>query len=131
MKRHNIAEITLKLQQADEMAFGGQNQAQICKNLGVSVMTLHRWRKLYAQRTSQQLTLNPSPPIRAERAEIPESKNPGVNESSFVQELISENRRLRKIVADLLLEKAKLEEASHVGAEADLSVSAGVPQKLF
>ncbi len=46
MKKHSHEEILLKLARADELARTGNSQVDICKALGVSVMTLHRWRKL-------------------------------------------------------------------------------------
>ena len=46
MKKHSREEILLKLGQADELARAGKSQVEICKTLGVSVMTFHRWRKL-------------------------------------------------------------------------------------
>ena len=46
MKKRSREEILLKLGQADELARAGKSQVDICKALGVSVMTLHRWRKL-------------------------------------------------------------------------------------
>ena len=46
MKKHSHEEIRLKLARADELARAGKSQGDICKALGVSVMTLHRWRKL-------------------------------------------------------------------------------------
>ena len=45
MKRHSHAEISAVLSQAHEMMLRGQSQTAICKALGISVMTLHRWRK--------------------------------------------------------------------------------------
>ena len=45
MKRHSEEEITTKLRQAKQLMAGGQSQAQVCRGLGVSVMTYHRWRK--------------------------------------------------------------------------------------
>ncbi len=46
MKKHTHQEILSKLDRADELARAGKSQADICKALGVSIMTLHRWRKL-------------------------------------------------------------------------------------
>ena len=45
MKRHSRAEISVALAQAQEMTRRGQSQPAICRALGISVMTLHRWRK--------------------------------------------------------------------------------------
>ena len=44
-KRHSRAEIATKLAQANDLATRGRRQSEIARTLGVSVMTLHRWRK--------------------------------------------------------------------------------------
>ena len=45
-KRHSAAEIAAKLLEADGLSAKGQTQAEIAKALRVSVMTIHRWRKM-------------------------------------------------------------------------------------
>ena len=44
-KKHSRAEIASKLAQANDLATQGKLQSEIARTLGVSVMTLHRWRK--------------------------------------------------------------------------------------
>src|SRR5262245_3967478 len=44
-KQHSRAEIAKKLAQANRLARQGKLQSEIARTLGVSVMTLHRWRK--------------------------------------------------------------------------------------
>jgi putative transposase len=44
-KRHSRMEIASKLTQANDLATQGKLQSEIARTLGVSVMTLHRWRK--------------------------------------------------------------------------------------
>src|SRR5260370_36048806 len=44
-KRHSRVEIASKLAQANDLATQGKLQSEIAHRLGVSVMTLHRWRK--------------------------------------------------------------------------------------
>ena len=44
-KRHSRMEIASKLAQANDLATQGKLQREIARTLGVSVMTLHRWRK--------------------------------------------------------------------------------------
>ena len=44
-KRHSRVEIVSKLAQANDLATQGKLQSEIARTLGVSVMTLHRWRK--------------------------------------------------------------------------------------
>ena len=46
MKKHSRQEILLKLGEAAELERAGRSQVEVCKVLGVSVMTFHRWRKL-------------------------------------------------------------------------------------
>ena len=43
--RFSRAEIASKLTQANDLATEGKLQSEIARTLGVSVMTLHRWRK--------------------------------------------------------------------------------------
>ena len=84
-KRHSRVEIATKLAQANDLATQGKLQSEIAHALGVSVMTLHRWRKA-----------PPEPQPADDR----------------IAELQLENSRLRRLVTDLLLEKTKLEEAA-------------------
>ena len=44
-KRHSRGEIATKLAEANDLATQGKLQSEIARTLGVSVMTLHRWRK--------------------------------------------------------------------------------------
>jgi putative transposase len=44
-KRYSRVEIATKLAQANNLAMQGKAQSKIARTLGVSVMTLHRWRK--------------------------------------------------------------------------------------
>jgi transposase-like protein len=82
-KRHSRAEIATKLAEANKLAREGKSQSEIAHTLGVSVVTLHRWREK-ANRTR------------------------GADER--IDELQIENSRLRRLITDLLLEKAELEE---------------------
>jgi putative transposase len=87
-KRHSRVEIATKLAQANHLATQGKLQSEIARTLGVSIMTLHRWRKEASQ------------PDRASSG------------GTRLAELQLENSRLRRLVTDLLLEKTKLEEAA-------------------
>jgi putative transposase len=82
VKRHSRVEVATKLAQANDLARQGKLQSEIARTLGVSVMTLHRWRKA------------DGPNRRDDR----------------IAELQLEISRLRRLVADLLL--VKLEEAA-------------------
>ena len=107
MKKHSHEEILLKLARADELARAGNSQVDVCKALGVSVMTLHRWRKLPLPK--------PEPAVPLNRADDHKSLTspPAMDEMRHVlDELKLGNQRLRKIVTDLLLEKMRLEEAA-------------------
>jgi putative transposase len=80
---------------AEDLATQGKLQSEIARALGVSVMTLHRWRKLPSQSNgSSQIDQTPQ---------------------TRLAELQLENSRLRRLVTDLLLEKMKLKEVSRVG----------------
>jgi putative transposase len=95
--RHTASEIAKKLATADEMAAQGRLQGDICKSLGISVMTYHRWRKARAAAR---------PLADVVRIDIP----PEREEMSQIRDLQLENSRLRRLVTDLLLEKVKLDE---------------------
>lgn len=106
MRHHSAHEISAKLRQAEQMMARGQSQAQICKTLGVSVMTFHRWRKRrLLQGTGQAL-----PPETGLQGVGEEPSSDRRRNDHEVDELRSQNERLKRIVADLLLEKANLEE---------------------
>src|SRR5919204_6694957 len=95
-KRHSRVEIASKLTQANYLATQGKLQSEIARSLGVSVMTLHRWRR------------TPPAPQPAHEAGQPDWTRSG---DDRIAELQLENSRLRRLVTDLLLEKVKLEEA--------------------
>jgi transposase-like protein len=91
-RKHPKAEIAAKLAQADDLATQGKLQSEIARALSVSVMTLHRWRKLQSGSTGSSRT-----------DQAPQTR---------IAELQLENSRLRRLVTDLLLEKMRIEEAS-------------------
>src|SRR6516162_8497050 len=86
--------------EARDHAVPGKLQNVIARTLGVSVMTLHGWRKA------------PPEPKRASVA-VHEPGQPDRTRGGGdrMAELQFENSRLRRLVTDLLLEKIKLEEA--------------------
>lgn len=114
MKKHSHEEINSKLLRADDLARAGKSQVEICKALGVSVMTLHRWRKLPPRKNDARL---PHDPVAEEKMLTRSSTTDDMRH--VLEELALENQRLRKIVTDLLLEKMRLEEASAVAHRAD------------
>jgi hypothetical protein len=97
-KRHTGAEITAKLAQAADLASQGELQSEIARTLGISVMTLHRWRK--SSPASAAMATNEATRFEHELGQG----------NTRIQELQLENSRLRRLVTDLLLEKMKLEE---------------------
>jgi DNA-binding transcriptional regulator YiaG len=93
-KRHSRVEIATKLAQATDLATQGKSQREIAHTLGVSVMTLHRWRKV---------------PPGPQTAFVATHE---ARRGDRIAELQLENLRLRRLVTDLLLEKIRLEEAA-------------------
>jgi transposase-like protein len=93
-----------KLAQANDLATQGKLQSEIARTLGVSVMTLHRWRKAPP---------GPRPALVATH-ETHEAGNPYRMRlgGDRIAELQLENSRLRRLVTDLLLGKVKLEETA-------------------
>ncbi|MBV8473818.1 MAG: hypothetical protein JO107_17285 [Hyphomicrobiales bacterium] len=120
-KRHSLSEIAAKLQHADELAAEGMLQNDIARNLGVSVMTYHRWR---AKRPTLERTPPTAPVLeRVAPIEPRETRAAGLaderDRSTELDRLRVENTRLRRLLTDLLLEKAKLEESIHGAIAAD------------
>ena len=100
-KRHSRVEMAKKLAQANELTTQGKLQSEIARILGVSVMTLHRWRKA-------------PPGPQCALVAIPEAREPNRTRGADdrIAELQLENSRLRRLVTDLLLGKVKLEEVA-------------------
>ena len=94
-RKHPKAEIIALLGQANDLARQGKLQSEIARTLGVSVMTLHRWRKAVPE--PGQATNGASRSDQTQQTRI--------------AELQLENERLRRLVTDLLLEKMRIEEA--------------------
>jgi transposase-like protein len=101
MKRHDSSEITTMLRLADDMMRDGKSQKDACKSLGISVMTLHRWRKLAPSL---------APDMRHDLVEV-QDHTCDARHHGQIDDLRLENQRLRRIVSDLLLEKMKVQEA--------------------
>jgi putative transposase len=100
-KRSSKAEIAAMLVRADDLAKQGVFQCQIARTLGVSVMTLYRWRKEGTEPHSTSLV--PEEGVQFEQEF-------GANKRLADLEL--ENSRLRRLVTDMLLERIELEEAT-------------------
>lgn len=85
-KRHTPDEIIRKLREAEAELGSGRRIADVCKKLGVSEVTFHRWRAQYGG-------------VRR-----PEAKR--------LRELEKENTRLKKIVAEQAVDLSILREAA-------------------
>lgn len=82
--RHGPDQIIAKLREADAMLNAGASIGQVSQRLEVTEATFHRWRNQFGG-------------MKAEAAKQ-------------LKELEIENRRLKKAVADLILDKQILEE---------------------
>jgi transposase-like protein len=85
-KRYKPEEIIHKLRVAEVESSKGNNTGQICRKLRITEQTYYRWRKQYGG-------------MRVEQARR-------------FKELEVENARLKKLVADLSLDKEILKEAA-------------------
>jgi len=83
---YSTEQIIHKLREAEVLLSQGQKVPQVCRKLGVSEQTYYRWRKEYGGMKVDQVRR--------------------------LKELESENNRLKKLVADLSLDNAILQEAS-------------------
>ncbi len=85
-RRHTAEEIVNKLRQADVELSKGATIAQACKSIGVTDQTYYRWRREYGGLK--------------------------VSQAKRLKDLERENGRLKKLVADLSLDKAMLQEVA-------------------
>ena len=83
-KKASVEKVIRLLRQVEVLQSQGRTVAQACKEIGASEQTYYRWRKQYG------------------RLHIDQAKR--------LKELESENSRLKKLVADLCLDKAILKE---------------------
>jgi transposase-like protein len=83
-KRHTPDQIAHLLRGIEAEVAGGGTVAQACQKLGVSEQTFYRWRS--------------------------QSYRPQVDRPKRLKELEAENTRLKKLVAELALEKLALQE---------------------
>jgi putative transposase len=84
-KKHNPEQIIKKLREADAMLAAEKSIGQLCQALEISEQTYHRWRNQYGGIKS--------------------------GEAKRLKELEDENKRLKKLVAELTLDKDLLQEA--------------------
>ena len=85
-KRHRPEEIVAKLREVDEALSQGKTLEDVAKSLGVSLMTLHRWRTEYGSTDRDAV--------------------------KRLQELERENSRLKRLVADQALDIQILKEVT-------------------
>ena len=85
-KRHRPDEVVAKLREADEALSQGKTLEDVAKSLGVSLMTLHRWRTLYGSTDRDAV--------------------------KRLKELERENGRLKRLVADQALDIQILKEVA-------------------
>jgi putative transposase len=83
-KRHTTEQIIRKLRQAEVDLAGGLTVGQVCQKLGVSEQTFHRWRTRYG--------------------------GPRADDARRLKDLEGENARLKRLVAELALDKQLLQE---------------------
>ena len=87
-KRHSPQQVVGKLQEAQAALAAGRELSAVCQMLGVSEQTYHRWRNQYG--------------------------GMGEDQAKELKSLKEENARLKKLVADLSLDKQILTEALDV-----------------
>jgi len=85
-KRHRPEEIVSKLRETDEALSQGKTLEDVAKSLGVSLMTLHRWRTEYGSTDRDAV--------------------------KRLKELERENGRLKRLVADQALDIQILKEVA-------------------
>ena len=85
-KRHSAEQIINKLREAEVLLAEGHSVPEVSRRLGVTVQTYYRWRKEYGG-------------LKADQARK-------------LKDLEKENARLKKLVADLALDKAMLQEVA-------------------
>ncbi len=85
-KRHRPEEIVAKLREVDEALSQGKKLEDVAKSLGVSLMTLHRWRTEYGSTDRDAV--------------------------KRLKELERENGRLKRLVADQALDIQILKEVA-------------------
>ncbi len=83
-KRHTSEQIIRKLRQAEVELAGGLTVGQVCQKLGISEQTLHRWRQRYGGMDR--------------------------DDARRLKDLEGENARLKRLVAELALDKQLLQE---------------------
>lgn len=84
-KTFTTEQIISKLREAEVLISQGQTIPNMCKAIGVTEQTYYRWRKAYGGMK--------------------------IDQAQRLRELEQENARLKRLVADLVLDKAIIQEA--------------------
>lgn len=85
-RRHTPEQVIRKLREADKLLAEGADIATVARHLEVSEQTYHRWRNQYGGMKA--------------------------DDAKRLKELERENNQLKRIVADLTLDKAALKEVA-------------------
>ena len=85
-KRHSAEDIVNKLREAEVLIANGTTIAQVCKQIGITDQTYYKWRREYGGLKTDQ--------------------------AKRFKELEHENARLKKLVADLSLDKQMLQDVA-------------------
>jgi transposase-like protein len=85
-KRFSVEQIINNLREAEVLLAQGQTVGEVCRRIGVSEQSYYRWRREYGGLK--------------------------LNQAKRLKELEQENARLRRVVADLTLDKLILKEAA-------------------
>jgi len=85
-KRYNAEDIIHKLREADVLLGQGRTVTEVCKQLSVTDQTYYRWRKAYGGMK--------------------------VDQAKRLKQLVAENARLKRAVADLTVDKLILKEVA-------------------
>ena len=85
-KKYSPEQVVVKLRQIEVLTGGGKSIPQACKEAGITDVTYYRWRREYGG-------------LKADQAKK-------------LKDLERENQRLKKLVADLSLEKAILKDVA-------------------
>ena len=83
-KRHSPEQIIAKLREADALLASGATIGQICQKLAVAEQTFHRWRNQYGGMKAR--------------------------DAKRLKQLLQENARLKRLVADQALDMTILKE---------------------
>jgi putative transposase len=101
-KRFSPEQVVTKLRQIKVLVGGGESICRACKEIGITDVTYYRWRREYGSLKG--------------------------DEATKLKELKRENAILRRMVADLLLEKAILNSATEESIRVPNTVGIAIAQ---